>query len=95
MVYSLALKDKLAADKTTYKAIRPELYFITGMSKPDFVPGVFVSADAVEDFARVESEVRKGIQALVDDIFDIEKPFAPCDDTKRCEFCDYKKLCNR
>ncbi len=95
MVYSLALKDKLAADKTAYKAIRPELYFITGMSKPDFVPGVFVSADVVEDFARVESEVRTGIQALVDDIFDIEKPFAPCDDAKRCKYCDYKKLCNR
>ncbi len=95
MVYSLALKDKLDADRTAYKAIRPELYFITGMSRPNFVPGVFVSADVVENFARVETEVRNGIQALVDDIFDIDKPFAPCEDTKRCEYCDYKRLCNR
>lgn len=95
MVYSLALKHKLESDHTPYTAIRPELYFITGMKQKDFDPTVLIDKKNVEDYVAVEKEVAAGIQWLVDDIFDTGKPFAPCEDVKRCEKCDYRKLCNR
>ena len=90
LVYSLALDNALRA-----AVIRPELYFITAMAKDDFEPCISVNKAKVCAFHEMREEVREEVQRIVDDIFDLSKPFAPCSNDKVCTYCDYRRLCFR
>lgn len=94
-VYSNALGYKLEAEGEACAAIRPELYFITGMRDKSFSPQINVEGRPLRDFAEVAADARAGIQRLIDRIFDVEEPFYPCEDAKACKFCDFRILCNR
>ena len=37
----------------------------------------------------------KRLQQVLTDIFDIDKPFVPATDSKKCEYCDYKEICGK
>lgn len=88
LVYSLALDNEIKA-----AVIRPELYFITAMAKDDFEPCISINKTRLDCFHEVRDEVRGEVQRIVDDIFDMAKPFAPCCNDKVCAFCDYHRLC--
>lgn len=94
-VYSNALNYRLEIEGVASVSIRPELYFITGMRDTNFSPQVYVGGQSLEDFAEVATEVRAGIQRLINRVFNIEEPFYPCEDTKACKYCDFRMLCNR
>lgn len=96
MVYSLALIDKLRHDGISYPTLRPELYFVTGMGRKDFSPYIAIGGEPVGNFALYESEVREALQGIVNSIFDLTKPFAPCPEgSEACKNCDYRLLCGR
>ena len=40
-------------------------------------------------------EFRKELQCVITEIFDPAISFSQTQDEKRCEFCDYNKICNR
>ncbi len=90
LVYSLALDNVLRGT-----VIRPELYFITAMAKDDFEPCISINKTILSGFHEVRDEVREEVQRIVDDIFDLSKPFAPCGNDKVCAYCDYRRLCFR
>lgn len=90
LVYSLALDKGLRA-----AVIRPELYFITAMARDDFEPCISIDKAKVCAFHEMREEVREEVQRIVDDIFDLSKPFAPCGNGKVCAYCDYRRLCFR
>ncbi len=90
LVYSLALDNVLRAE-----VIRPELYFITAMAKDDFEPCISINKTVLGGFYEVRDDVREEVQRIVDDIFDLSKPFAPCNNGKVCAYCDYRRLCFR
>lgn len=90
LVYSLALDNVQRG-----AVIRPELYFITAMARDDFEPCISINKAKVCAFHEMREEVREEVQHIVDDIFDLSKPFAPCGNGKVCAYCDYRRLCFR
>jgi len=50
--------------------------------------GAPVSHEQLDDF-------RRGLTALIEEIFDPEKEFVQTDDHDKCKYCNYQGLCNR
>lgn len=49
----------------------------------------------VNNFAFYEDEFRERLQTLLQEIYNPEKAFTQTEDTKKCEFCDFRELCRR
>lgn len=74
--------------------IAPNLYFVS-----DFRKGqkntTSIGKDPVANVAHFDNEVTELLNALLSEIFDSEKPFAQCDEPKRCKYCDFLDICKR
>lgn len=51
--------------------------------------------EAVEDFGRYETEFRKRLQTLLEEIFHPEKAFTQTEVIEKCAYCDFKALCGK
>ena len=49
----------------------------------------------VNNFAFYEDEFRERLQTLLQEIYNPEEAFTQTEDTKKCEFCDFRELCRR
>ena len=49
----------------------------------------------VNNFAFFEDEFRERLQTLLEEIFGNETPFTQTENTKVCEYCDFRALCKR
>jgi CRISPR/Cas system-associated exonuclease Cas4 (RecB family) len=49
----------------------------------------------VEDISVIETEYMSRMKPLLADIFDIDKPFVPATDSKKCDYCEYKEICGK
>lgn len=49
----------------------------------------------VNNFAFFEDEFRQHLQALLEEIYNKEEPFTQTENSKACEYCDFKALCKR
>ena len=49
----------------------------------------------VTDISEKKKEYMEKLESILKDIFDPDLSFAPTDDKKRCEYCDYKNLCGK
>lgn len=49
----------------------------------------------VNNFAFYEDEFRERLQTLLQEIYNPEETFTQTEDTKKCEFCDFRELCRR
>lgn len=49
----------------------------------------------VNNFAFFEDEFRERLQRLMEEIFGAETPFTQTENTKVCEYCDFRALCKR
>lgn len=50
---------------------------------------------SINNFAFYEDEFNQKLQDLLREIFNSETPFTQTKEKKKCEYCDYKKLCKR
>ncbi len=50
---------------------------------------------SINNFAFYEDEFNQKLQDLLREIFNSETPFTQTEEKKKCEYCDYKKLCKR
>ena len=107
-LYSIALKNALSGgcpcnsgwvkkiDPVAERKISPSLLYVhhkDNAERTDFV--IKVQKNPVEDISAIEAEYMKRLQQVLTDIFDIDKPFAPATDSKKCEYCDYKEICGK
>lgn len=107
-LYSIALKNALAGscsekcewvekiDADCEGKISPSLLYVhhkDNAERTDFV--IKVQKNPVEDISAIEAEYMKRLQQVLTDIFDIDKPFVPATDSKKCEYCDYKEICGK
>ncbi len=107
-LYSIALKNaltganpcssawvkKIGADAA--RKISPSLFYVhhkDNAKRTDFV--IKVAKSPVEDISVIEPEYMKRLQQVLTEIFDIETPFVPATDSKKCEYCDYKEICGK
>ena len=56
---------------------------------------VDVENNAITDITTIEGEFMERLNGVLEEIFDKEKKFTPTCDEKRCEYCDYKKICGK
>ena len=56
---------------------------------------VDVKDKPVADIKTIKTEFLERINNLLVEIFDKDTPFTPTCDEKRCEYCDYKKICGK
>ncbi len=49
----------------------------------------------VNNFAFYEDEFRERLETLLQEIYNPEEAFTQTEDTKKCEFCDFRELCRR
>ena len=107
-LYSIALKDALENNRnghgrwiekirqTGARKISPQLLYVhrkENATRNEFV--VNLSKTPIDDITSIENEYMSRLQQVLSEIFDVNIPFAPTSDCKRCEFCDYKEICGK
>lgn len=61
--------------------------------REDFI--IDIMDKPVTDISENKKEYMEKLESILKDIFDPDLSFAPTDDKKRCEYCDYKNLCGK
>jgi CRISPR/Cas system-associated exonuclease Cas4 (RecB family) len=108
-LYSIALKEKLSGKSPsdscawvnkitspTVRKISPQLLYIhhkDNALRSEYI--VNLEKKPVNDIAEIETAYMERLQNVLSEIFDIDKPFLPASDSKKCEYCDYKEICGR
>ena len=107
-LYSIALRNAMASStgngcewvkKITSpdaRKISPQLLYVhhkDNASRKEYV--VKMAKTPVDDISVIETEYMSRMEALLAEIFDIDKPFVPATDSKKCEYCDYKEICGK
>ncbi|MBR3884274.1 MAG: PD-(D/E)XK nuclease family protein [Bacteroidaceae bacterium] len=91
LLYSIAAIENKMCEKAS-----PTLIYIHKKFSEQRKDCVVKIADTpIVNVEMVRQEFMKLLNNLLEEIFDIEKPFKPIDDIKRCEWCDFKNLCGR
>ena len=102
--------ESVITDKRYSKAMQVLTYAWLNSSEQsgsvDVVPGI-ISLKTVHStflpvtfpdevpFVEVVEQIKSMLKTLITRIFDEAMPFSQTDDTKGCEYCDFKNLCNR
>ena len=58
-----------------------------------FDPRLIIDKHSIDDFRPYEEEFRKELLELVSELFNPEVPFSQTEDTKKCDYCPFAKLC--
>ncbi len=93
--YGLFYKEKAKG-----KPIVPSIYYMRDMFKDNFKTHLSYHPAreqeyAVNDFADYEEEFRNCLSACLEEIFDPTVPFIRSENTKPCQYCPHRSICNR
>lgn len=78
------------------RKISPSLLYIhdtENCSREKFV--VDVLNEPIKDICTIKEEYMTRLKSVLEEIFDINKPFMPASNEKNCENCDYRKICGK
>ena len=107
-LYSIALRNALMSSSCNgcewvkkitspgARKISPQLLYVhhkDNASRKEYV--VSMEKTPVEDISVIENEYMSRMRPLLAEIFDIDKPFVPATDSKKCEYCDYREICGK
>ena len=78
----------------------PSLLYIHRAASESYSPVIEMGAPRqpkvpVYNFAFYEDDFRERLSALLQEIYNPGEPFTQTKDTKKCEYCDFKRLCNK
>ena len=80
--------------------VAPSLLYIHRAASESYSPVIEMGAPRqpkvpVNNFAFYEDEFRERLSALLQEIYNPEEPFTQTEDAKKCEYCDFKRLCKK
>ena len=80
--------------------VAPALLYIHRAANESYSPFIEIGEPRkpkipVNNFAFFEDEFRERLQRLLEEIFGAETPFTQTENTKACEYCDFRALCKR
>lgn len=91
-----------AAIMCRYQSLKvaPSLLYIHRAASESYSPVIEMGAPRqpkvpVNNFALYEDDFRERLLNLLREIFNPEESFTQTEDTKKCEYCDFKSLCKR
>jgi hypothetical protein len=70
------------------------VYYLRSVFK-DFNPAVMCGNHPVEDISVYLPEFRNYFNSLLEEIFDVQVPFTQTKNEKNCQWCAFKRVCNR
>ena len=73
--------------------VSPALLFIQQASAEENDPVLRLGKERVDDVAAYRDEFWSGLQSLLEEIFDKDRPFEPTEDRERCTRCPYRQVC--
>lgn len=92
-LYSLVLCSKVSIP------IAPSLFFVNHVFASDFSPyiswGKEKEKKSIFKFQDIQTDFQELLENIINDIFDLNKPFTPTPLKNDCRFCYYKDLCGR
>lgn len=75
--------------------VSPALIFIQHAFSEQYDPTIYINKVKVIDVAEYEEDYRKGMQQLVEEIYNPGISFQSTANDKHCEYCAYKALCGK
>lgn len=80
--------------------VAPSLLYIHRAASESYSPVIEMGAPRqpklpVNNFAFYEDDFRERLQNFLQEIYNPEETFCQTEDTKKCEYCDFKRLCKR
>lgn len=80
--------------------VAPALLYIHRAATESYSPVIQMGEprkpkEPVEDFGKYEAEFRERLQALLEEIFHPDIPFAQTEVVEKCAYCDFKALCKK
>ncbi len=80
----------------TAKQLKPSIYSLRDLENYQIKFSLSKNETTIiDDYNNFKESFETGLTNCLSDIFDSEKPFTQCTDTKLCEYCHFKNLCNR
>ena len=75
----------------------PSLYFASKMLSDDYSPNIVdkSNGEIIYQYTAVAEEFERELSAVLEELFDYDKPFVQCEDVDMCKYCDYKSICRR
>ena len=91
LLYSMMLTKKHDTESM------PSLYFASKMLGDDYSPNIIdtSSGEVIERYSMVASDFEAELSAVLEELFDMSKPFVQCEDVDMCKYCDFKSICRR
>ena len=98
-IFQTFLYAAIMCRKQTLK-VAPSLLYIHRAASESYSPVIEMGAPRqpkipVYNFAFYEDDFRERLSALLQEIYNPGEPFTQTKDTKKCEYCDFKRLCNK
>lgn len=95
-IFQSILYSVAAIESGMTKKASPSLMYIhrdSQAKREDYI--VKIGGVPINDVNSLRNDFLEFMQNKLDEIFNINVPFTPTDDIKRCEWCDYKDICSR
>lgn len=110
-IFQLLLYANLYAEQNKYNnPIKPSIYKVQNLAKGETSADITFKNKTINDYKNFSLENSRGIDAEIEDfnkefvsiikskieqIFNFNLQFSQTTDIKRCEFCDFRQICNR
>ena len=76
--------------------VSPSLFYILSATDPkDYNPTLKLGNKEITDIGYYAAEYRKGLLQVLSNIYNPNLPFVQTENTGTCEYCDFRRLCNR
>ena len=75
--------------------VQPALFYVHKSGAEGYSPKLTLARQTIDDVTTLADDFRKGMLAVIANIFDPNLPFIPTDNIKHCNTCPYKLLCGR
>ena len=99
-IFQAFLYASIVGNKMPGKKVKPTLLYIHRAAGKEYSSDIQIGEprkpkETIEDIAAYEDEFRSELSALIHEIFNRDIPFVQTEDTKRCQYCDFARICKR
>lgn len=92
MLYSIIVSRSAEYNHSSLP-VSPNLLYVQKTMHEGYTPQLAIDNQMVTDVEEYADEFCQQFAKLIAEILNSDIPFTPTSDTRRCEYCDFKKLC--
>lgn len=95
-IFQVLLYSVAAIESNMAKKVSPSLIYIhkkSSAQREDYI--VKMAKEPISDVAPLCKEFKAKLRGKISEIFDKKTPFTPTCNESHCQWCDFKKICNK